>query len=162
MFFQKELSYNDELYITGERQKQSLQDAYDAMGKVLDSIDADMPFGYVTEKLLSDLEYLEPYGNGNAKPVFAQREVLFLSERRFGPEGKYASYRVMDKNGTNVEMKFFGDTEAFHDYINEKYGSAVMKEFYEGKPFSLSVIYQPEINVFRGVSSVQFRLVQYK
>ncbi len=126
------------------------------------SIDADMPFGYVTEKLLSDLEYLEPYGNGNAKPVFAQREVLFLSERRFGPEGKYASYRVMDKNGTNVEMKFFGDTEAFHDYINEKYGSAVMKEFYEGKPFSLSVIYQPEINVFRGVSSIQFRLVQYK
>lgn len=126
------------------------------------SIDADMPFGYVSKELLDDLECLEPYGNGNARPVFAQREVAFLSEHRFGPEGKYASYRVLDQNTNRVELKFFGDVEAFHRYVEEKYGASALAEFYEGKPFLLSVIYQPELNTFRGVTSVQFRMTQYK
>lgn len=58
MFFQKELSYNEDLYITGERQKQSLQDAYDAMGKVLDSIDAGMPEDFYSIDLMQGYESL--------------------------------------------------------------------------------------------------------
>ena len=58
MFFQKELSYNEDLYITGERQKQSLQNAYDAMGKVLDSIDAGMPEDFYSIDLMQGYESL--------------------------------------------------------------------------------------------------------
>ena len=58
LFFQKELSYNEDLYITGERQKQSLQDAYDAMGKVLDSIEADMPEDFYSIDLMQGYESL--------------------------------------------------------------------------------------------------------
>ena len=126
------------------------------------SIDADMPFGYVSKTLLEDLECLEPFGSGNARPVFAQREVSFLSEHRFGADGKYASYRVKDRNGTEVELKYFGDVEALHRYVEEKFGASAMTAFYAGTPFSLSVIYQPELNTFRGTTSVQFRLSQYK
>ena len=43
MFFNREFSYNDDIYITGERQKQSLKSASDAMGKVLESIEAGLP-----------------------------------------------------------------------------------------------------------------------
>ncbi len=58
MFFKKELSYNEELYITGERQKQSLQDAYDAMGKVLESIEAEMPEDFYSIDLMQGYESL--------------------------------------------------------------------------------------------------------
>lgn len=58
MFFQKELSYNEDLYITGERQKQSLQDAYEAMGKVLESIDAEMPEDFYSIDLMQGYESL--------------------------------------------------------------------------------------------------------
>lgn len=58
MFFQKELSYNEDLYITGERQKQSLLDAYDAMGKVLDSIEAGMPEDFFSIDLMQGYESL--------------------------------------------------------------------------------------------------------
>ena len=34
-------------------------------------IDAAMPFSYVTEKLISELSRLEPFGKGNEKPRFA-------------------------------------------------------------------------------------------
>ena len=58
MFFRKELSYNEDLYITGERQKQSLQNAYDAMGKVLESIEADMPEDFYSIDLMQGYESL--------------------------------------------------------------------------------------------------------
>ncbi len=58
MFFKKELSYNEELYITGERQKQSLQDAYNAMGKVLESIEAEMPEDFYSIDLMQGYESL--------------------------------------------------------------------------------------------------------
>lgn len=126
------------------------------------SIDADMPFGYVSEGLISDLECLEPFGNGNARPVFAQRDVLFLEEKRFGADGKYASYRVKDANGKVVELKYFGDVAAFHHYVEQKHGTEALTEFYRGKAFRISVIYQPELNTFRGITSLQFRLIHYK
>ena len=58
MFFKKELSYNEELYITGERQKQSLLNAYDAMGKVLESIEAGMPEDFYSIDLMQGYESL--------------------------------------------------------------------------------------------------------
>jgi len=58
LFFKKELSYNEELYITGERQKQSLISAYDAMGKVLESIDAGMPEDFYSIDLMQGYESL--------------------------------------------------------------------------------------------------------
>ena len=58
MFFGKELSYNEELYITGERQKQSLLRAFEAMGRVLDSIDADMPEDFYSIDLMEGYERL--------------------------------------------------------------------------------------------------------
>lgn len=58
MFFGKELSYNEELYITGERQKQSLQAAYDAMEKVLESIEAGLPEDFYSIDLMQGYESL--------------------------------------------------------------------------------------------------------
>lgn len=58
MFFGKELSYNEELYITGERQKQSLQAAYNAMEKVLESIEAGLPEDFYSIDLMQGYESL--------------------------------------------------------------------------------------------------------
>lgn len=58
MFFKNELSYNEDLYITGERQKQALQAAYDAMEKVLESIEAGMPEDFYSIDLMQGYESL--------------------------------------------------------------------------------------------------------
>ena len=58
MFFKNELSYNEDLYITGERQKQAIQAAYDAMEKVLDSIEAKMPEDFYSIDLMQGYESL--------------------------------------------------------------------------------------------------------
>ena len=42
-------------------------------------IDVPMPMAYVTAEFVRQLAVLEPFGNGNLKPVFAQRNLRFLN-----------------------------------------------------------------------------------
>ncbi len=58
MFFQNELSCDEELYITGERQKQALQKAYEAAGQVLQSIEAGLPEDFYSIDLMQAYESL--------------------------------------------------------------------------------------------------------
>lgn len=58
MFFKNELSYDEELYITGERQKAALQAAYDAMEKVSESIEAGLPEDFFSIDLMQGYESL--------------------------------------------------------------------------------------------------------
>ncbi len=58
MFFKNELSYNEELYITGERQKQALREAYEAMEKVLESMEAGLPEDFYSIDLMQGYESL--------------------------------------------------------------------------------------------------------
>ena len=39
------------------------------------SIDMRLPFPYINEELIHELKILEPFGKGNTKPLFAQKNV---------------------------------------------------------------------------------------
>lgn len=58
MFFQGEISFNDEVYITNIRHKTALQDAYDSLIKVNISIENDMPEDFYSIDLLDAYESL--------------------------------------------------------------------------------------------------------
>ncbi len=58
MFFQGEISFNDEVYITNMRQKAALQDAYDSLVKVNVSIENAMPEDFYSIDLLDAYESL--------------------------------------------------------------------------------------------------------
>ena len=58
MFFQGEISFNDEVYITNIRHKVAIQDAYDSLQKVITSIENDMPEDFYSIDLLDAYESL--------------------------------------------------------------------------------------------------------
>ena len=58
MFFTGEVSFNDEVYITNIRQKNSLQDALDSLNLVVQSIEDDMPEDFYSIDLMSAYESL--------------------------------------------------------------------------------------------------------
>ena len=58
MFFAGEVSFNDEVYITNIRQKNSLQDALDSLNLVVQSIEDDMPEDFYSIDLMSAYESL--------------------------------------------------------------------------------------------------------
>jgi tRNA modification GTPase len=53
MFFGGEITVNDEIYITNQRHKEALKEAYDSMNMVLESLRCDMPEDFYSIDLMS-------------------------------------------------------------------------------------------------------------
>ena len=58
MFFEGNLSFNNEIYITNVRQKTALKEAYDSLRKVLESIRNGMPEDFYSIDLMDAYEAL--------------------------------------------------------------------------------------------------------
>lgn len=120
-------------------------------------IDVPMPLSYAEMELAAQLELLEPFGVGNPKPLFAQKDVIFVRGKKIGAGQQAAKYTVLDDRGRQKELVFFGNMEAFHDFLEQRYGKEAVKALYEGKgcAFQINITYQLGIHVYRGMESVQ-------
>lgn len=58
MFFHGEISFNDEVYITNVRQKTAIQNAYNSLGRVMESIENRMPEDFYSIDLMDAYEAL--------------------------------------------------------------------------------------------------------
>jgi len=58
MFFEGNLSFNNEIYITNVRQKTALKEAYDSLRKVVESIRNGMPEDFYSIDLMDAYEAL--------------------------------------------------------------------------------------------------------
>ena len=57
---------------------------------------------------------------------------------------------------------FFGDTQAFCDFLDEKYGEGSAKQLFEGRGrYKVSITYQIGINSYKGRESLQFIMQNY-
>ena len=122
-------------------------------------IDVPMPLSFVTKDFLKQLELLEPFGMGNAKPVFAQKNLTFLSMQKMGKNKNMAKFSVADEEGKRFAMVLFRDLEKFLETVEQKYGGKVLQDFMgnrAGAAVKMNVIYYPSINEFRGVQELQF------
>lgn len=128
-------------------------------------IDVPMPMEYATFELAKQLNQLEPFGVGNPKPLFAQKDVLFVGARRIGAAGNYAKF-IVELPKENFEMQedlmFFGDVKAFCSFLDNKYGAGSADSLFDGNGrFRVSVTYQVGINSYRGRESLQFIMQNY-
>ena len=133
----------------------------DFQEKVL--IDVPMPMDYVTQDFIEELNLLEPFGNGNPKPQFAQKNVHFISGRILGANQNVGKYVVKDETGRSYDMIYFGDIEGLNVYMARKYGQEAVKMLYDKNTddILLSVIYYPEVNEYRGNVSLQMVMKYY-
>jgi single-stranded-DNA-specific exonuclease len=126
-------------------------------------IDVPMPLSFASIDLAGQMELLEPFGVGNPKPLFAQKDVTFISGKKIGANQNYAKYQVLDDCGKRQDVMFFGNMDAFHAFFVNKYGAEVLSSLYSGKGCSvaITITYQLGINSFRGVESVKMIMQDY-
>lgn len=125
-------------------------------------IDVPMPISYADETLARELSLLEPFGVGNPKPLFAQKELVFTAGYRMGANGSFARFRVRTPQGEPAQLVFFGDLERFGAFLTEKYGAESEAALYAGKGnFWVSVTYQLGLNTYRGKTEVQLVMQNY-
>ena len=125
-------------------------------------IDVPMPISYANEALAKELSLLEPFGVGNPKPLFAQKELVFTAGYKMGASGSFARFRVRTPEGQPAQLVFFGDLERFGAFLEETYGMGSEAALYAGKgEFKVSVTYQLGLNTYRGKTEVQFVMQNY-
>ena len=133
-------------------------------------IDVPMPMAYASFEFIAELEKLEPFGNGNPKPQFAQKNVRFVSGKVLGANRNVGKYVVEDENRRRYDLIYFGEIEGFHAYVAAKYGTAALDRLYRtgtggqdaGEEIVLSVVYYPDINEYRGNVSLQMVMKYYQ
>lgn len=127
-------------------------------------IDMAMPAAYPTIGLIRELARLEPFGNGNSKPQFADRELALLRASVVGRNQNVLKLSLMTAAGEHVSAVYFGDVEAWKQYYSEEYGQTEVDAALRGRAnaIRMSVIYYPEINVYQGMESVQLIIRNYK
>ena len=111
-------------------------------------IDIALPFAYANEELVTELSRMEPFGQGNARPCFGQKNVEIRAARVLGKNRNVVKLSLRDEAGTVREALAFTDGDAF---LAEMEGSR-----------SIAVLYYPEINEYMGRRNLQLVLKAWK
>ena len=111
-------------------------------------IDIALPFAYANEELVTELSRMEPFGQGNARPCFGQKNVGIRAARVLGKNRNVVKLSLQDEAGTVREALAFTDGDAF---LAEMEGSR-----------SIAVLYYPEINEYMGRRNLQLVLKAWK
>ena len=111
-------------------------------------IDVPMPFEYITESLIRELELLEPFGQGNEKPQFALKSLKIRSARVFGRNRNVVKLSLMNERGFSMDGVVFTEGDLF------------MEEM--GNSRNMDIIYYPTINEYNGNRSLQMVVKDWK
>lgn len=111
------------------------------------SIDMQLPLPYITENLVEELEVLEPFGKGNPKPLFAEKNLKVIRPRIIGKNHNVLKFQVEDRLGNRMEAVYFGEAEA------------CLKMMEESREMSFT--YYPSVNEYKGRRSMQITVVNY-
>ena len=127
-------------------------------------IDVPMPISYLSKKLTEQLKVLEPFGKGNSKPFFAQKNLRAVWIRVFGRNRNVAKMLLIDENGIKMDAVYFGNTSDFQNYIAGRYGKNAMEQLLQGsgKGISMAFTYYPDINEYQGIKNIQIIIQNYK
>lgn len=128
------------------------------------AIDMQLPFECVNEKFIEELAVLEPFGKGNARPVFAERQVQVESARILGKNKNVLKLQVKDLHGTRIDAMYFGDVNTFVEYVREKFGDIACECLLRGHGHGIvmAFTYYPDINEYQGVRTPQIVIQNYK
>jgi single-stranded-DNA-specific exonuclease len=128
------------------------------------SIDIHLPFGYVSEALVNELKQLEPFGKGNEKPLFAEKDLKIKSAFIIGKNASGIKFRVENQFGKEMEALYFGDVNEFFKYIGNTYGKEEAEKLKTGRSINatISITYFPRMNEYNGFKSIQLMIQNYR
>ena len=112
-------------------------------------IDMELPFAAITEQFIEELEYMEPFGKGNTKPVFAARGVVMQHVKIIGKNKNVAKATAIDAAGNRMEAICFHDAQEFAKQCERNNGK-------------MSITFYPGIKEFRGDRQIQIVITHYR
>ncbi len=100
-------------------------------------------FSEIDEELVANLAKMEPFGNGNPEPVLKITRASVLNIRRMGADGQHVKLALRDKNGKVLQILAFN----------------ALEEFFREPGDEVVAWFQPTVNEWQGVRTVEGRLL---
>lgn len=126
-------------------------------------LDMQLPLRYISEDLIDEIGRLEPYGKGNAKPVFGEKNISIAKLKVLGQNKNVLKVDMLSEN-RGYNGIYFGDIDHFNQKITDKHGAEVCEGLYTNKlsDVPMDIAFFPSINEFRGNRSVQIIIEDIK
>ncbi|MGM9544807.1 MAG: single-stranded-DNA-specific exonuclease RecJ [Romboutsia timonensis] len=120
-------------------------------------IDSSLPLEYLNLHLIEELNVLEPFGKGNAKPVFGVRDAKITKAMLLGKDKNVLKLKLLTNNNITIDAMIFNDLENFESKIIEKYGNEGLDNLYNksNNNISMDFTFYPSINEWNGNKSIQ-------
>lgn len=127
-------------------------------------IDIAMPAAYPTITMVRELALLEPFGKGNGKPQFADKNLSVVRAYVVGKNQNVLKLNLKTERGEPVAAVYFGDVLAWKMYYGAKFGADEVDAAFSGRAnrIRMSAVYYPEINDYQGMESVQLIIRNYQ
>ena len=127
-------------------------------------IDMQLPLEYLSFELLDELKVLEPYGKGNSKPIFGEKELRLRKGAVLGVNKNVLKLNLQSKENKSIEGIFFGDIPGFEESIKSIYGEDELNKLYNGidNRIEIDILYYPTINEYMGRSTLQANIQSYR
>lgn len=128
------------------------------------NLDMQLPLDYINYNLIYDLEKLEPFGKGNNKPLFGEKNIKVLKGNVLGQNKNVLKLKLLSKNGNYIDGIYFGDIEEFEKIVIEKYGVDELEKLYQGSnnDIHLDMAFNPGINQYMGNTSIQLIIENFR
>ncbi len=111
-------------------------------------IDVPMPLEYISEALVTELKRLEPFGQGNEKPQFAQKNLRIRTMRSLGKNNNAVKLNLLTEEGFAMDGMLFTEADTFLQEAKAKH--------------MIDVVYYPELNEYKGNRMLQVVVREYK
>lgn len=125
------------------------------------TIDARLAPGSITEKFVNSLKGLEPFGKGNTKPVFAEKNLLITNVYYMGKEKDHIKL-IFESNGNQIEGVYFFGTKIISDYLFEEKKIEATDLSRVLKNRKCDILYYPDINSYNGIDKIQLKLSEFR
>lgn len=110
-------------------------------------IDVPMPLEYISEGLVEELKCLEPFGQGNEKPQFAQKDLMIRRVRVLGKNKNLVKLSLVTESGFSMEGLLFTDGD---DFLQKQAGRQ-----------KIDIVYYPDVNEYNGTRTLQAVIKNY-
>lgn len=127
------------------------------------TIDMQLPIAKANLKVAEELEALEPFGKGNPRPIFAERNVNIERATILGAN-KNVLRLSLGEGRTRVNAIYFGDIEYFKNTVIERYGQLEMEKLFNSQKnmVSLDLAFHLDVNEYMGNSSLQLIVTNFR
>ena len=130
------------------------------------SIDLVLSFDRINYSLIQEISFLEPYGKGNTRPLFVEKNVRVIKATIIGKNRNVLRMTVAspDQPSLRFNAMLFHKIDVFEELVINRYGQSELDAIYTGNGTSISMdmTFYPDINEYNGIQTIQLIIQNFR